>query len=107
MLIGHVSLAYLARARWPRAELVMLLVATMLPDLADFVLPQGNRCRASCGLITHAFPAFLVLGAVAAGFAWFIFHRRIVAVVAGTLVILHIALDFLTGYKQFWIGGPI
>src|SRR4051794_34635895 len=106
MFIGHIGVAYAARARWPRAELVALLVATMLPDLADFALPQGDRCRGNCGLYTHAFPAFLVLAATAAAFAWFIWHRRAAAILAALLVLSHIALDLLTGYKQFWIGGP-
>jgi hypothetical protein len=86
---------------------VALVVATMLPDLADFALPQGNRCRANCGLYTHAFPAFLVLAALAAAFAWFIWHRRAAAVLAAALVVSHIALDLLTGDKQFWVGGPV
>ena len=106
MFIGHLSVAYSARARWPRAELVALLVATMLPDLADFALPQGNQCRTNCGLYTHAFPAFLVLAALAALFAWFIWHRRATAVLAAAMVIAHIALDLVTGHKQFWVGGP-
>jgi hypothetical protein len=106
LLIGHISLAYAARARWPRAELVALIVATMLPDLADLALPQGHRCRANCGLYTHAFPAFLVLAAVAAVFAWFIWHRRAAVLLAAALVISHVALDLLTGDKQFWVGGP-
>ena len=105
MLIGHISVAYAARARWPRAELVMLLVATMLPDLADLALPQGDRCRTNCGLLTHAFPSFLVLAAVAAGFAWAIWHRKGAAELAAAMVLAHIALDMLTGFKPFWIGG--
>jgi hypothetical protein len=106
MLIGHIAVAYSARARWPRAELVALLVATMLPDLADFALPQGNRCRANCGLYTHAFPAFLVLAAIAAAFAWAIWHRRTAAWLAAAMVLSHIALDMITGDKRFWVGGP-
>jgi hypothetical protein len=106
VLVGHVSLAFLARARWPRASLVALVGATMLPDLADFALPPGDRCRASCVLYTHAFPAVIVLAVVAAAFAWGIWHRRAVAGLAATMVISHVLLDFITGYKPFWVGGP-
>jgi hypothetical protein len=106
MVIGHLSVAYLARARWPRTEIVALLVASILPDLADFVLPQGNQCRTACGMYTHAFPAFLVLGAAASALAWFIWHRRATAVLVFVMVVLHVALDFFTGHKPFWYGGP-
>ena len=106
MVTGHLSLAFLAKARWPRAAFVALLVASILPDLADFVLPQGNQCRTSCELYTHAVPAVLVLGALMSALAWEIWHRRVTAVLAGGLVVLHVACDLLTGFKPFWLGGP-
>ncbi|MEP7001454.1 MAG: metal-dependent hydrolase [bacterium] len=107
MVAGHISLAYAARARWPRTELVAMIVASMLPDLADFVLPQGTECRTTCGMYTHAFPAVLVLAAGMAALAWGIWHRRSTALLSGVLVLSHVALDFVTGYKRFWLGGPI
>ena len=106
MVTGHVAVAYAARVRWPRAELFALVVATLVPDLADFVLPQGDHCRTSCELYTHAFPPVLVLAAAMAGMAWGIWHRRITSALAGALVIVHVACDFITGDKKFWIGGP-
>lgn len=106
MVTGHLSVAFLAKARWPRAALVALLVATVLPDLADFVLPQGNQCRTSCELYTHAVPAVLVLAALLSALAWKIWHRRVTALLAGALVVLHVACDLLTGFKPFWLGGP-
>ena len=106
MVIGHVSIAFLVRSRAPRAELLALIVASMLPDLADFVLPQGNQCRTSCGLYTHAFPAFLVLAAAAAALAWGIWHRRATAALVAVMIVAHVALDLLTGFKPMWFGGP-
>ena len=106
MVTGHLSVAFMAKARWPRAAFVALLVATILPDLADFVLPQGNQCRTSCELYTHAVPAVLVLAALMSALAWEIWHRRITALLAGGLVVLHVACDLLTGFKPFWLGGP-
>ena len=106
MVIGHLSTAYLARAKWPRAELVALSVASMLPDLADFVLPQGNQCRTECEFYTHAFPAFAVLAVAAAALAWAIWHRRATSMLVGALVCLHVCFDIFTGVKPFWFGGP-
>lgn len=106
MVTGHLGFAFMARARWPRAAFVALLVATILPDLADFILPQGNQCRTSCELYTHAVPAVLVLAALMSALAWAIWHRRITALLAGALVVFHVACDLLTGFKPFWLGGP-
>lgn len=105
MVTGHIAVAFAARTRWQRAELLALVVASLVPDLADFVLPHGDRCRTSCELYTHAFPAVLVLAAAVAAIAWGIWHRRITSALAGALVIVHVACDFITGYKKFWIGG--
>jgi hypothetical protein len=106
LVTGHLSTAYLARAKFPRSEIVALLVASILPDLADFVLPQGNQCRIQCGLYTHAFPAILVLAAAASGLAWAIWHRRTTTLLVGALVLLHPLFDLTTGFKPFWVGGP-
>jgi hypothetical protein len=106
MVTGHVAVAYAARARWHRAELFALVVATLVPDLADFVLPQGDYCRTSCELYTHAFPAVLLLAAAIGSLAWGIWHRRITSFLAGSLVVVHVLCDLLTGYKKFWVGGP-
>jgi hypothetical protein len=106
LVTGHLSTAYLARAKFPRSEIVALLVASILPDLADFVLPQGNQCRTSCGLYTHAFPAILVLALLASALAWGIWHRRSTALLVGVLVCLHPLFDLVTGYKPYWFGGP-
>lgn len=106
MVTGHFATAYLARARWRRAAIVPLLVASIIPDLADFVLPQGDQCRTACVMYTHAMPAVFVLAAGAAFLAWEIFHRRSTAFLVAGLVVLHVAMDLVTGHKAYWPGGP-
>ena len=106
MVMGHISFAYLARAKVARAEMLALVVASMLPDLADFALPQGNECRASCLLYTHAFPACVVLALAAAALARGIWHRRATTIFVGVMVIVHVLLDLITGHKALWFGGP-
>lgn len=106
MVTGHLATAYIARARWPRAAMLALLVASIIPDLADFALPQGDECRTSCELYTHAMPAVFVLAGAAAVLAWQIFHRRSTAFLVAGLVVLHVAMDLVTGFKPYWPGGP-
>jgi hypothetical protein len=106
MVTGHLATAYAARARWQRAALLPLLVASIIPDLADFALPQGDQCRTSCELYTHAMPAVFVLAAAAGVLSWEIYHRRSTTNLVVGLVILHVAMDLVTGFKPFWPGGP-
>jgi hypothetical protein len=106
VVTGHLSLAYAAGARWPRAEFAALVVAAILPDLADFVLPKGRGCRTPCEIYTHAFPAIFVLAVAMAAVAWFIWHRRDTALLSGALVLMHVVFDFPTGHKPLWSGGP-
>lgn len=106
MVTGHLATAYAARRRWPRANLLALLLASIIPDLADFALPQGDQCRTACGLYTHAAPAVFVLALAAAFLAWEIFHRRATAYLVAALVLLHVAMDLVTGLKPYWPGGP-
>ena len=106
MVTGHLATAYAARTRWPRANMLALLVASIIPDLADFALPHGDQCRTSCELYTHAMPAVFVLAAAAAFLAWEIFHRRATSYLVAALVLVHVAMDLVTGYKPFWPGGP-
>ena len=106
MVTGHLATAYLARARWPRAALLPLLVASIIPDLADFALPQGDQCRTSCELYTHAMPAVFILAAAAGVLSWEIYHRRATTNLVVALVLLHVAMDLLTGFKPYWPGGP-
>lgn len=106
MVTGHIALAYLARSTWRRATLLPLLVATLIPDLADFALPQGDRCRTACALYTHAVPAVFVLAVAAAVLSWYVFHRRATTNLVAALVLAHVASDLVTGYKSYWPGGP-
>ena len=106
MVTGHLAIAYLARARWRRAALLPLLVASIIPDLADFTLPQGDQCHSSCELYTHAMPAVFVLALGALALAWAVYHRRATALLAGGLVLVHVCMDLITGVKPYWPGGP-
>ncbi len=106
MVIGHIGIAYMARSRWERAALPALLVGTLVPDFADLVLPQGDQCRGACGMYTHAVPAVFVLALIMAAFAWLIWHRRATALLAGSLVLAHVACDLVTGFKPLWLRGP-
>jgi membrane-bound metal-dependent hydrolase YbcI (DUF457 family) len=84
---------------------VALLVATALPDFADFVL-HVRICRVPCEQYTHAFPAVLLLAVAMAALAWVLWHSRVTALLTGAMVLMHPVADLVTGRKPFWLGGP-
>ncbi len=106
MIVGHIGIALAARARWPRVPLVAVVIASLAPDIVDFVTAALHICGPQ-GLYSHSLPAIaievVVLGGAAA--LW----RRSPA--AGSLVVamvvLHLVADYITGVKILWAGGPV
>ena len=106
MIIGHLGVAFGARARWPRISAYWLIVATMAPDLLRAVLaatgmPMGFTTRYSHLLQWSAYLA-LALGLV----AYAVSRRGIVGAVTVAVVLSHIVLDAISGRKAIWDGSP-
>jgi hypothetical protein len=107
MIIGHLGLAYAARARWPRASLGWLLVATMAPDLLRIVLDVFGADPWTGNQYSHLLPWSLLLAAAVALLALAVRRDVTSAVVIGALVLSHVALDMVSGNKPLWVGGPV
>jgi prepilin signal peptidase PulO-like enzyme (type II secretory pathway) len=81
-------------------------MATYAPDWVDAGLClAGNSNPAE--MLSHSVPAVALLAVVAfAGYGVVTRDWRAGAVLAG-VVVSHMLLDFLTGHKPTWPGGPI
>ena len=105
MIIGHVGLALGARAIDPKAPLSWLVLASLAPDLADVAIAATGVCNPA-GVYTHSLASIggtaVVLGVAA---AWRSKSNRTGLMIAGLLV-AHILVDYVTGTKALWIGGP-
>ena len=106
MIIGHVGVAFAARARWPRISIYWLMVATLAPDLLRAVLaatgmPLGFTTRYSHLLPWSAYLAF-ALGLI----AFAIYRSTTAGIVTAVVVISHILLDAISGQKALWDGSP-
>lgn len=106
MIIGHLAVAYAARARWRLIPLPWLLLATMAPDFLRLCLIPWGVGMASRNDYSHALPWSIGLAAGAALIAWMVRQNKDTAWVIGLVVLSHIALDMLSGRKPLWVGGP-
>ncbi len=95
-----------ARARSAPVPLLALVVASVSPDIIDFVTAALRVCGPN-GLYSHSLPSIalqtLVLGAAAA--IWLRSSAAGGAVAA--MVVLHLGADYITGLKVLWPGGPV
>lgn len=104
MYVGHVGAALGAKRIAPSVGLSALVVAAYLPDWVDAGLCVTGKYH-DAQMLSHSVPAVLVLALLAAFIA--MRHRdwQVALVVAG-VVISHVLLDYLTGIKPTWAGGP-
>ena len=106
MIIGHLGVAFGARARWPRLSVYWLMVATMAPDLLRYALLAGGLSRGYATRYSHLLPFSLLL-ALALGVAAFALYRNGLAAVVTVIVVMsHIVLDAVSGQKAVWDGSP-
>jgi len=107
MYAGHVGFALGASSLRRRVPLLLLLIAAELPDWLDVGVCSLDMDRGPFGLYTHGLP---VIGALALTLAFvYVATKRdyFGAFVVALTVASHYGLDFLTGIKPTWLGGPV
>jgi hypothetical protein len=107
MYAGHLGFALGTYSFRRTIPLWLLLVAAQLPDWFDAGMCIANQDRGPYGLYTHGF--YVIAGASLAAAAFYTIFRRdtVGGFVIGFTVVSHYALDYLTGQKPTWPGGPI
>jgi membrane-bound metal-dependent hydrolase YbcI (DUF457 family) len=106
MYIGHVGAALAAKRVRTSIGLLVLLVATYTPDWVDAglcVVGVYNRHE----MLSHSIPAVLLFALV--GFAAYAAATRdwTGALVVAAVILSHMLLDWITGHKPTWPGGPM
>jgi LexA-binding, inner membrane-associated putative hydrolase len=106
MYIGHVGAALAAKRVRRSIGLLVLLVATYAPDWADTGLCLAGAYNPE-GMLSHSIPAVLLLALV--GFAAYgaVTRDWTGALVIAAVILSHMFLDWITGYKPTWPGGPM
>lgn len=106
MYIGHVGAALAAKRARPSIGLFALLVATYTPDWVDAALCVAGRYD-SVSMISHTVPMVVLFAGV--GFVLYGLKTRdwTAALVVAGVVLSHTVLDWVTGHKPTWPGGPL
>lgn len=105
MYLGHVGVALGAKGVHPHTALLVLLIAAYAPDWVDSGLCVAGAYDPG-GMASHSLPVVALLaliGFVAYGLATRDWQGGIVV---AAVVASHMVLDWLTGYKPTWPGGP-
>ena len=98
MIVGHLGVALGARALRPKAPLVWLLAASIVPDILDGVYALAKVCS-PFGVYSHSLPAIAVLAAITMVLAYAGTRSGAIALVFGLVVLAHVPADWLTGEK--------
>jgi hypothetical protein len=103
MYIGHVGAALAAKRVRTSIGLFALLVATYTPDWVDSALCLAGLYNPE-RLISHTVPAVVLFALV--GFALYGLKTRdwTAALVLAGVILSHMVLDWITGYKPIWPG---
>jgi membrane-bound metal-dependent hydrolase YbcI (DUF457 family) len=106
MYIGHVGAALAAKRARRSIGLLVLLVATYAPDWIDTGLCVAGAYNPE-GMLSHSIPAIALFAAL--GFAVYATTTRDwrAALVVAAVILSHMFLDWITGYKPTWPGGPM
>lgn len=104
MYVGHVGVALGAKRFAPSVALGTLVFATYLPDWIDAALCVTGRYH-DAQMLSHSVPAALILS-VLAGASVFGQGDRGAFFIVAAIVISHVLLDYITGIKPTWPGGP-
>jgi hypothetical protein len=106
MYIGHVAAALTAKRARASIGLVVLLVATYTPDWVDAGLCLAGVYNPDA-VLSHSVPAIALFALV--GFAAYALGTRdwTGGILVGGVIVSHMFLDWITGYKPTWPGGQM
>ena len=105
MYVGHVGAALGAKRFDRRIGLGVLIIAAYAPDWVDAGLCLAGKSN-PVEMLSHSVPAVALLALAAfAGYGIVTRDWRAGAVLSA-VVVSHVLLDFITGHKPTWPGGP-
>ena len=106
MYTGHVAIALAARGVRRDVPLWALVLATQACDWVSLIAYPFTWRTGTEELYSHAYP-FVIAAAVVVAAAVWLWKRSVGAAATVMMVYLsHPLLDYVTGNKPLWLGGP-
>ncbi len=106
MYVGHVGAALAAKRFRRSIGLTLLVVATYAPDWVDAGFCLAGRSN-PVEMLSHSFAAVAFLAIVALAGYWIATRDWKGGAVLAAVVVSHMLLDWITGSKPTWPGGPM
>jgi hypothetical protein len=106
MYVGHVGAALAAKRFRRSIGLSVLVVATYAPDWVDAGLCLAGKSN-PIEMLSHSIPVVAVLALVALAAYGMITGDWKGGAVVAAVVVSHMLLDWITGNKPTWPGGPM
>jgi membrane-bound metal-dependent hydrolase YbcI (DUF457 family) len=107
MYAGHVGFGLGAYSFRKTLPLWLLLIAAQIPDWLDAGFCVADMDRGALGINTHGFIPVAAASAVCALVAYALTRDTTGALIVAVVVASHWVLDYFTGIKPTWPGGPI
>jgi hypothetical protein len=104
---GHVGFGLGAYSFRKTLPLWLVLLAAQLPDWLDAGFCIADVNRGPAGLYTHGFIPVTVAAVIAACATYMLTNDLLGALIVALVVASHWGLDYLTGIKPTWPGGPV
>lgn len=106
MITGHLGVAAAARSGWKNASLIWLMAGSVAPDVLDLTYAALRVCNPQ-GRYSHTLPVVVPLALLVGGVAFLATRSRATGLATALMVLLHLPPDLITGYKEYWPGGPM
>lgn len=103
MYVGHAALATLAKGRRPRIPLALLVPVAFAPDWVEWI---GDAFGYSNRALSHSIVSVAIGATVVALIYWLTSRSSADAFVVWLTYASHWPVDFITGIKPTWPGGP-
>lgn len=107
MYAGHIGFGLGAYSFRKTLPLWLLLIAAQFPDWLDAGFCVADVDRGPFGIYTHGFIPIAAAAVICALLAYGLTQDLIGALIVALVVASHWGLDYFTGIKPTWPGGPV
>ena len=107
MYAGHIGFGLGAYSFRKTLPLWLLLIAAQIPDWLDAGFCVADIDRGPYGMYTHGFIPVAVAALAVGALAYVLTSDVIGALIVALVVVSHWGLDYFTGIKPTWPGGPM